>query len=83
MSQTEGGVFCKYKDIFGKPSEGAHSWRVFGFAGVDVFATAFVAVLLSLVVGGVISNFIVLIVLGIIMHHFFCVETKLNTMLGL
>ena len=27
---------CKYKDIFGKPSEGVHSIRLFNIAVIDV-----------------------------------------------
>ena len=33
--------FCKYKDLFGKPGEGVHSYRIFNIAIVDVILTIF------------------------------------------
>ena len=35
--------FCKYKDIFGKPKEGVHSYRIMNIAIVDVLATILLA----------------------------------------
>ena len=39
---------CKYKDIFGKPNKGVHSYRLFNFAIVDVLATVFVAYIIAI-----------------------------------
>jgi hypothetical protein len=38
---------CKYKDMFGKPGEGAHSYRILNIAIVDVIALLFVAYIIS------------------------------------
>lgn len=73
---------CKYKDIFGKPNEGGHKYRIFDFAIIDIVMT--------LLVGYIIHKqtkcnlyliWIVLFILGIIMHEMFCVKTKLNKLL--
>jgi len=32
-------IFAKYKDIFGKPGTGAHSYRILNIAVVVVFLT--------------------------------------------
>ena len=40
-------MFCEYRHIFGKEGEGAHSYRVFGIAAVDLVLTILVAVLIS------------------------------------
>jgi hypothetical protein len=38
---------CKYKNFFGKPGEGAHSYRIFNIAIVDLGLTILVAYILS------------------------------------
>jgi len=38
---------CRYKDIFGRPREGAHAYRVFDIAVVDVVATIILAFIIS------------------------------------
>ena len=38
---------CKYKDIFGKVGEGAHSVRFFNFAVVDTFLTFVLAYIIN------------------------------------
>ena len=72
-------MFCAYKHIFGKEGEGAHKWRVFNIAIVDLA--------LTVVLGFAISwyfhvNFALvlalLLLLGIIMHRLFCVNTTIN-----
>ena len=35
--------FCKYKDIFGKPKTGLHSYRIFNIAVVDFLLTILLA----------------------------------------
>jgi hypothetical protein len=73
---------CKYKNIFGKENEGAHSIRFFNVAIVDL--------LLTLLAGAIISYFtrinlilmwIMLILLGIIVHRIFCVNTTINRLI--
>lgn len=91
MSGTEGGL-CQYKDIFGKPNEGVHSFRVFGFAAVDIILTLLAAFIISKVykgrsIAGIKLDFvnvtIALFLVGILLHWIFCVDTKLNRCLGL
>ena len=70
---------CRYKDIFGRPREGAHAYRLFDIAIVDVAAT----VLLAFVISRVLSHsfwksLVVLFIIGIISHRAFCVRTKVD-----
>lgn len=73
---------CKYKDIFGRPKEGAHSWRVFDIAVVDVA--------LTLIVAGLITWYsqvplwqtsLALFTAGIVLHRAFCVRTTVDKLL--
>jgi len=70
---------CKHKDIFGKPKEGPHSYRIFNIAIIDT--------VLTILLGYFISKYfklnlfyvlIILFILGIIVHKMFCVETTLT-----
>ena len=70
---------CKYKDIFGKVGEGAHSLRFFNIAVVDTFLTLVLAYIINLYLKTkVLLVFIVLIILSIAIHRVFCVETTLT-----
>jgi len=74
---------CKYKNIFGEPNKGVHSYRLFDVAIVDV--------LLTIIVGYMIHKrnkkielykiLICLFAFGIIMHRLFCVRTKIDRLL--
>jgi uncharacterized membrane protein len=72
--------FCKYKDIFGKPNEGVHSYRLFNIAIVDLVFTIIGAYLLSLYFTN--YNFFtilfVLLVLALLLHKLFCVDTTVT-----
>lgn len=74
---------CKYSDIFGKPGEGLHKYRLFGVAIVDVIFTFIVAFILYKVYPK--YNFatysIFLFSLGIVMHRLFCVRTAVDKFL--
>lgn len=73
---------CKYKDIFGKPNEGVHSYRFMGIAVVDVLATILVAYLLSHYMKFCFwKTLLILFVTGIIMHRLFCVKTTIDKLL--
>lgn len=67
---------CPFKDIFGKPGEGVHSYRIFGMAAVDWISTVLGALLLSWKTE---TNFFIvfagLVVLGEVLHWYFCVDT--------
>ena len=73
---------CKYKNIFGYPNEGIHSYRIFDLAIVDIFATLIAAFLISYFFK--ISFFytcIILFILGILFHRLFCVRTTIDKIL--
>lgn len=73
---------CNFSDIFGKPNEGPHSIRLFGVAIIDVIFTIFGALILWYLFGrSVVFWFIILFVLGIIMHRIFCVRTTIDKLL--
>lgn len=73
---------CKYKDIFGKPNEGLHSYRLFDIAIVDVILTIMAAYYISKYLN---YNFYLicfyLFIIGIYVHRFFCVKTKIDKIL--
>jgi hypothetical protein len=70
---------CHYKDIFGKPSEGAHAYRLFDIAVVDVVATVIVAFIINRVFGFIFwKSLVVLFIVGIISHRLFCVRTTVD-----
>ncbi len=82
--------FAKHSDIFGKPNEGAHSYRVLDIAVVDTVATAGLAIVMSYVISyfnnqsvGIlfIIIFLSLILLGILFHRLFCVNTTINKLI--
>jgi hypothetical protein len=70
---------CKYKDVFGRPREGVHAYRIFDIAVVDVVSTIVVAFLIARVFGFVFwKSLVVLFILGIILHRLFCVRTTVD-----
>ena len=75
-------TLCAYKDVFGKPGQGIHSYRLFGVAIVDVILTIFGAMIIAYFSK---YNFfkilIALFILGIIMHRVFCVRTTVDKLL--
>ena len=70
---------CSYKNIFGKPNEGVHSYRIANIAVVDVGATVIGAYLISkLFKWNFLKTLIVLFIIGIIAHKVFCVKTTVD-----
>ncbi len=70
---------CHYKDIFGKPREGAHAYRILDIAVVDVAATVIVAFIINLVFGFIFwKSLVALFVVGVISHRLFCVRTTVD-----
>jgi hypothetical protein len=75
-------MLCRYKDVFGLPNQGVHSYRLFGFAVVDVSATILAAVVLSYYTQWNLGLTVLgMFLLGIVAHKLFCVETALNKLL--
>lgn len=74
--------FCPFKqfsDIFGKPNEGVHSYRIFNIAIIDVISTIIGALIFSYLFNiNFILLFIFLFLLGILLHRLFCVNTTIN-----
>jgi hypothetical protein len=71
--------FSKYKDIFGKEGEGAHSIRLFNIAIIDLVFTIFGALLISYMIKiNFWIIFIILMIMAIILHRLFCVNTTIN-----
>lgn len=75
-------TLCSYKDIFGKPNTGIHSYRIFGIAAFDMLLTLLVSLLISyyLKISFVKTTFALLII-GILMHRIFCVKTSIDKLL--
>ncbi|NBO70175.1 MAG: hypothetical protein EBU66_08715 [Bacteroidetes bacterium] len=70
---------CRFKDIFGRPREGAHAYRVFDIAIVDVAATVIVAYLIARIFGLAFwKSLVTLFIVGIISHRAFCVRTTVD-----
>ena len=76
--------FCKYKDFFGKPKEGAHSYRYMNIALVDVAFTILLAKFFQFYFLNKYNIFIILFftfILGILIHRLFCVKTTIDKLL--
>ena len=70
---------CQYKDIFGRPREGAHTYRIFDIAVVDVAATVFLAFIIARLFGlSFWKSLVALFIIGIISHRAFCVRTTVD-----
>ena len=75
---------CQYKDMFGEPDTGVHSYRLFNIAIVDLLLTIVAAYLLSRYFNkGFIYVLVLLLALGVLAHWLFCVDTAFNTFIGL
>jgi hypothetical protein len=73
---------CKYKDIFGRPNEGGHSYRIFNIAIMDVVFTIIGAIIFSWLFNIAMWKSIVgLFLLGIFFHRLFCVRTTIDKVL--
>jgi hypothetical protein len=74
--------FCKYKDIFGSPSTGVHSYRLGNLAIVDIIMTLIAAYLIAIMFNfKFIYTLLVLFILGIFLHRVFCVRTTIDKLL--
>jgi hypothetical protein len=70
---------CQYSDIFGRPREGSHSYRVGDFAIVDVLLTLVAAIILAFLTDtSLLATAGGLLVLSIVFHLAFCVKTHLT-----
>ena len=83
-------MFCKYSEIFGKPKEGLHSYRLFNIAIIDVLLTILFGILIHKFIIikyfkniHILITIITLFIIGIIMHRLFCVRTTIDKLLFL
>lgn len=82
MSTTTKTNLCKYKNMFGEPGTGAHSYRFWNIAVVDVVLTILAGLILSWITGMTrVHSIIAMFVLGIIAHRMFCVRTTVDKLL--
>ena len=73
----------RYKDIFGKPNEGIHSYRFMGTAIVDYVATILLTVIFTYLTNiPLVLSTIIVFVLGIVLHILFGVSTNSTKYLG-
>jgi len=74
--------FKQYKNIFGKEGEGAHSIRFLNIAIVDLVFTIIGALLISYFTNtNFFIIFIILMLMAIILHRLFCVNTTINKLI--
>lgn len=73
-------MFCKYKDIFGKPGKGIHSFRIFNIAIADVLLTLLLAFIIHFFLPKYkfVSILLVVFLIGIVLHRIFCVKTTID-----
>jgi ABC-type spermidine/putrescine transport system permease subunit I len=71
---------CQYKDIFGEPRKGIHSYRLFNLALVDTLATLILAYILKYFGFKATRTkiFVILMIMSVFIHKLFCVETTLT-----
>ena len=68
---------AQYKDIFGKPREGPHSYRFMNIAVVDTLLTIILAFIISIIFNlDLIKCIIYTFIIGEISHYLFCVDTQ-------
>lgn len=73
---------CKYKNTFGIPKKGFHSYRFLDLAIFDVSMTIIAAYFISSFFKiSFIYTTISFFVLGIILHRWFCVRTTIDKLL--
>ena len=82
MSDTPNKGLCRYRDALGKVGEGAHSYRIFDVAIVDVVLTVLLTLVTQFFLRSVLKVeiplwliFLVWLIVGEVIHYLFCVET--------
>lgn len=78
---------CKYSNALGEPGKGVHSVRAGGLALVDLLGTAGLSYLIARYglgrtdVLAFVLVFVILMLVAILLHEAFCVNTRLNAYL--
>ena len=74
---------CPYRNMFGAPNNGVHSYRLLNIAVVDVVFTILAAYMISMYTKYTfLLTSISLFALGIFFHYIFCVETTVAKLLS-
>ena len=74
-------MLCQYKDLLGEVGKGVHSYRVFNIAIFDVLLTILGAYIIQKFLLPTVKFIYVLggfFILGIFLHHIFCVKTTVD-----
>lgn len=75
-------MLCKYRNIFGRPGEGVHSFRIANIAIIDVLGTFLLAYMYHKLSGvDYVTSLLFMFVLGTLLHILFCVDTTLTQLL--
>lgn len=74
---------CKYSNSLGIPNEGIHATRLGGFAMNDIVMTCVLAIVTSSTIHPVraFKHFVLWMLVAVIMHRMFCVNTALNKLI--
>ena len=76
--------FIQYRDIFGKPGKGIHQYKLLGTAIMDYFLTILFAMFITYLTEiPLVLTTIGLLLLGIIFHKLFGIESHAIKYLGL
>lgn len=85
MSSSHSWPLCKYRNMFGKPGEGVHAYRLFGVAIVDVVMTLAIALLVArfalrwpIASWRTLALVAAFFALGVVAHRVFCVRTAVD-----
>ena len=74
--------FCKYRNVFGEPGKGAHSYRILNIAIIDVIFTILLALLICWITKWSFwRTLVVTFLIGILAHRLFCVRTTVDKFL--
>lgn len=77
-------LLSQFKDIFGKPNEGLHSYRFLNAALVDYLLTFVIIIAITLFFGiPLVASTIIAFVAAVVIHYLFGVETNTVRWLGL
>lgn len=75
-------MFEEYKDIFGRPREGVHAYRIADVAFVDVIACIILIIILTMAgVGQIVPVTLMVFLTGIVSHRMFGVRTTIDKLL--
>jgi hypothetical protein len=73
---------CKYKNLFGQPETGVHSFRIFNIGVIDVLVTLLCAAMISKVFSFSLKwTIIYFFIFGIFVHRLLCVRTTIDKLL--